>query len=97
MNLEPEDCGWNFVIFYKMLKRFTITYLAVTELLGRWTKLTLSRPQVKISRVTLEPYCFKTCDELVVAWALCTNGSLLYRHGVTPNKPQGEEWVCNNS
>ena len=50
-------------------------------------------PQVKISRVTLEPYCFKTGDELVVAWALCTNGSLLYRHGVTPNKPQGEEWV----
>ena len=57
----------------------------------------MSLPQVKISRVTLEPYCFKTGDELVVAWALCTNGSLLYRHGVTPNKPQGEEWVRNNS
>ncbi|KAL5257862.1 hypothetical protein ACHWQZ_G012714 [Mnemiopsis leidyi] len=68
-----------------------IMRLAQMNCSAPWKKIPVNL--VKISRVTLEPYCFKTGDELVVAWALCTNGSLLYRHGVTPNKPQGEEWV----
>ncbi|XP_063675181.1 tectonin beta-propeller repeat-containing protein 1-like isoform X2 [Bolinopsis microptera] len=65
--------------------------LAQMNCTAPWKKIPVNL--VKIARITLEPYCFKSGDELVVAWALCTNGSLLYRHGVTPNKPQGEDWV----
>ena len=34
---------------------------------------------IKVVRVALEHYCFKEEDESIAAWALCSNGNLLYR------------------